>query len=130
MKKFTGILFAILVSFMFVGCKEKVEIDHPIAGHTYSVYFDTDSGYSIFWIEFHSNGDFMERWFEHNRYLGDKRGQLGHMLWSVEGNEITVRNDNSSVFLPEYKGIVMYEGFFYPTDSTVTLNGVVYEFQE
>ena len=118
-------LFAVLC---FFGCNEKIEIDHPIAGHTYSVYFDTEAGYRISYVDFYSNGNFTNSYVEHNRYQGDSRSQFGHMLWSVEGNDITVRNDNSNWFFPELNGKVVYTGFYNPMDSTVTLNNIVYEF--
>ena len=84
MKKIFHIL--VFTAIFFTGCEERVEIDHPIAGHTYCFYTDTDSGYYISYIDFHPNGDFIEHYVEHDRYLGDRRGTLTHMLWSVEGN--------------------------------------------
>lgn len=131
MKKIFHIL--LFTAIFFTGCEEREEIDHPIAGHTYSWYRDTDSGYYISYIEFHSNGDFTWSFVEHNRYLGDESGRYTQMLWSVEGNNITVINDNSSIVFPHLNGAVVYTGFYNPKDSTVTFRNivdVVYEFLE
>lgn len=132
MKKIFHILL-LFTAIFFTGCEEREEIDHPIAGHTYCFYTDTDSGYYISYIDFHPNGDFIEHYVEHDRYLGDRRGTLTHMLWSVEGNNITVINDNSSIVFPHLNGAVVYTGFYNPKDSTVTFRNivdVVYEFLE
>ena len=135
MKKIFHILLLFTAVF-FTGCEEREEIDHPIAGHTYCFYTDTDSGYYISYIEFHSNGDFTWSFVEHNRYLGDESGRYTQMLWSVEGNKITVINNYHSIFDDPY-GTVEYTGFYNPVDSTVTLRGLggkgiatVYEFLE
>ena len=134
MKKIFHIL--LFTAIFFTGCEERVEIDHPIAGHTYSWYRDTDSGYYISYIDFHPNGDFTWSFVEHNRYLGDESGRYTQMLWSVEGNNITVINNYHSIFDDPY-GTVEYTGFYNPVDSTVTLRGlggtgiaIVYEFLE
>jgi hypothetical protein len=134
MKKIFHIL--VFTAIFFTGCEERVEIDHPIAGHTYSWYRDTDSGYYISYIDFHPNGDFTWSFVEHNRYLGDESGRYTQMLWRVEGNNITVINNYHSIFDDPY-GTVEYTGFYNPVDSTVTLRGlggtgiaIVYEFLE
>ena len=136
MKKIFRILL-LFTAIFFAGCEEREEIDHPIAGHTYCFYADTDSGYNIYYIDFHSNGDFIESYFEHDRYLGDKSGQFPAMLWSVEGNNITVINNYRYTFFDDSYGQVEYVGFYNPMDSTVTLRGlggtvvdIVYEFLE
>lgn len=133
MKKIFHILL-LFTAIFFAGCEEKVEIDHPIAGHTYFWYRDTDSGYYISYIDFHPNGDFVDISVEHNRYLGDESYRFPPMRWSVEGNNITVINNYHSIFDDPY-GKVEYTGFYNPADSTVTLRGagetvvdIVYEF--
>lgn len=133
MKKIFHILL-LFTAIFFTGCEEREEIDHPIAGHTYCWYKDTDSGYYISYIEFHSNGDFVEISVEHNRYLGDESFRFPPMRWSVEGNNITVINNYHFIFDDPY-GKVAYTGFYNPADSTVTLRGagetvvdIVYEF--
>lgn len=135
MKKIFHILL-LFTAIFFAGCEEREEIDHPIAGHTYCWYKDTDSGYYISYIDFHPNGDFTWSYVEHNRYLGDESGQFAQMLWSVEGNNITVINNYHSIVDDPY-GKVEYTGFYNPVDSTVTLRGlggtgiaIVYEFLE
>lgn len=127
MKKIYYILlfFAVMC---FVGCKERADIDHPIAGHTYAFYADTDYGYLISYAEFHVKGDFTMVHITHNRYQGDENSRYGNMLWSVEGNNITIKNDNSNWIFPDLNGKVQYTGFYNPTDSTVTLDNVVYKF--
>lgn len=135
MKKIFHILL-LFTAIFFAGCEEREEIDHPIAGHTYCWYKDTDSGYHISYIEFHSNGDFVKISVEHNRYLGDESYRFPPMRWSVEGNNITVINNYHSIFDDPY-GEVEYTGFYNPEDSTVTLRGLggtgiatIYEFLE
>ena len=126
MKKIYYILlfFAVMC---FIGCKERADIDHPIAGHTYSSYTDTDYGYLISYAEFHVKGDFTMLHVKHSIYQGDESFWSRNKLWSVEGNDITIKNDNSSIF-SSVRGKVTHTGFYNPTDSTVTLNNVVYEF--
>lgn len=128
MKK-TYYILMLLAAMCFVGCKERADIDHPIAGHTYSLYIDTDYGYLITYAEFHSNGNFTAVYVKHNIYQGDESNRYSDMLWSVEGNNITVKNDNSSI-LSSVRGKVVYTGFYNPKDSTVTLNDLVYTFLE
>lgn len=136
MKKIFHILL-LFTAIFFTGCEEREEIDHPIAGHTYSWYRDTDSGYRISYIEFHSNGDFVNISVEHNRYLGDESYRFPPMRWSVEGNNITVINNYHLTFFDDPYGTVEYTGFYNPVDSTVTLRGlggtgiaIIYEFLE
>ena len=121
-------LLLLLGAMCFVGCKEKISIDHPIAGHTYYNYMDTDYGHRISFADFHANGDFTMSYTKHNIYQGDESSRYGNMLWSVDGNNITIKNDNSSLILTEQNGKVVYTGFYNPKDSTVTLNDIVYTF--
>lgn len=129
MKKIYYILFAILATLSFTGCKEKADIDHPIAGHTYAWFMDTEYGYEGAHATFHSKGNFTIHYYTHNIYQGDTSSTYSDMLWSVDGNNITVKNDNSST-LESVRGKVVYTGFYNPKDSTVILNDLVYKFLE
>jgi len=129
MKKIYYILFAILATVSFTGCKEKADIDHPIAGHTYAWLLFTEYGYEGAHAHFHSKGDFSMYYYTHNIYQGDDSYTASRMLWSVEGNNITIKNDNSSIFKSE-QGKVVFTGFYNPQDSTVTLDNLVLTFLE
>ena len=65
----------------------------------------------------------------HNIYQGDDVSRAGHMLWRVDGNNITIKNDNSSIF-ESVRGKVVYTGYYNPQNNTVVLNDGVYEFLE
>jgi len=129
MKKIYYVLM-LLAAMCFYGCKDKVDIDHPIAGHKYCNYMNTDYGYSISYAEFHSAGNFTMINVTHNIYQGDESSRFTDMLWSVDGNDITIKKDNSHLVFPELNGKVEYTGYYNPKDSTVTLNNVVYTFFE
>lgn len=129
MNKLYYIFVSLLVAVAVTGCKEKADIDHPIAGHTYVHYTDTDYGYLISYAEFHVKGNFTMLYVTHNIYQGDESNRFSDMLWSVEGNNITVKNDNSST-LESVRGKVVYTGYYNPEDNTVVLNDIVYKFSE
>lgn len=129
MKKIYYILFAILATVPFTGCKEKADIDHPIAGHTYAWLLFTEYGYEGAHATFHSKGNFSILYYTHNIYQGDESNRFSDMLWSVDGDSITVIKDNSSI-LESVRGKVAYTGFYNPQDSTVTLGSLVFTFLE
>lgn len=54
--KFLSLLLATLFAFVFTGCESN--IDHPIAGHTYSSYGGNSIGSISVYIHFASNGSF------------------------------------------------------------------------
>ena len=122
---FKGIV-VIVIAFMIAGC-EKMFIDHPIAGHSFWQYggdsIDDISAYK----HFEKNGTFSES-YQKKTYFGYEYHRYGAMRWSVDGNDITVYRDNSGVWSASERGKEIYSGFYSPQDSTVTLNGLVYEY--
>ena len=121
-------IWMLLAAMCFGGCEKKADIDHPIAGHTYVSFMGTEPGDINAHAHFHAKGDFTITYFSY-KYTGNEMNTYGNMLWSVEGNNITIKNDNSSI-LSSVRGKIQYTGLYNPNDSTVTLNNVVYEFLE
>ena len=76
MNKLYYIFVSLLVAVAFTGCKKKADIDHPIAGHTYAHYTDTDYGYLISYAEFHVKGNFTMLYVTHNIYQGDESNRF------------------------------------------------------
>ncbi len=116
-----------MLALVLVGCESNIE--HPIAGHTYSKYGGSSVGSLSVYAHFAANGnfdiDYMEKtWsgYEHNRYA--------HMKWSVNGNQITVKRDNSTYWKSSSRGTVVYTGSYDASDNSVTLDGQKYKYTD
>lgn len=125
MKKIYFALIAVLLALTFTGCQ--ADIDHPIAGHTYSNYGGSSIGSISVYVTFHSKGSF-EIDYMTKTYTGYEHNKYGHMKWSVEGNRITVIHDNSTYWKSSVRGTEAYSGSYNPSNNTVTLDGTTYEY--
>ena len=125
MKKIFFILLACMLSLTFTGCQE--DIDHPIAGHTYSTYGGSSIGSISVYATFHSKGAF-EIDYMQKTYSGYEHNKYDHMKWSVSGNQITVIHDNSTYWKSSVRGTTAYSGSYNPSNNTVTLDGQVYSY--
>lgn len=123
--KFLSLLLATLFAFVFTGCESN--IDHPIAGHTYSSYGGSSIGSISVYIHFASNGSFDIDYMT-KTYSGYEHNKYNHFKWSIEGNNITVNHDNSTYWKSSVRGTLYETGTYNSSDNSVTLGGIKYSF--
>lgn len=123
--KFLSLLLATLFAFVFTGCESN--IDHPIAGHTYSSYGGSSIGSISVYIHFASNGSFDIDYMT-KTYSGYEHNKYNHFKWSIEGNNITVNHDNSTYWKSSVRGTLYETGTYNSSDNSVTLGGRKYSY--
>lgn len=118
------VLFSLVV--VMCGCKK---IDHPIAGKTFSfsVVFQSGVHYSHTYVTFLENGKFSQK-YESRDHYDTTEWTENHFRWEVDGNNITIRYDNSTTWKPSARGTIWQTGFYNPTNNSVTLGEVTYEY--
>lgn len=129
MNKKLSFVAIVLLSMLLIGCQEDVVIDHPVAGHRYANFGkDTIDAISAY-ARFYANGTFLMT-YQKKQYEGYKYTYFDHLIWSVSVNDITIIYDYTSFWPAEDRGKTVFSGFYNPQDSTVTLNGQIYQFLE
>ena len=124
MRKFYKLLFCLFALVSLSSCEE---IDHPIAGHTYSTYGGSSIGSISVYIHFAANGSFDIDYMT-KTYSGYEHNKYNHFKWKVDGNNITVNHDNSTYWKSSVRGTLYETGTYNPSDKSVTLGGTKYDY--
>lgn len=114
-----------MLAFILTGCESN--IDHPIAGHTYSNFGGGSIGSVSVYIHFAANGSFDIDYMT-KTYSGYEHNKYNHFKWEVDGNEITINHDNSTYWKSSVRGSFYKRGTYNTSDQSVTLEGTKYKF--
>ena len=124
MKKIFKLFLCLSMVFSLAGCEE---IDHPIAGHTYSTYGGSSIGSMSVYIHFATNGSFDIDYMT-KTITGYDHDKFEHFKWKVDGNKITITHDNSTYWKASVRGTLYETGMYNPSDKSVTLGGTKYDY--